>query len=166
MTDHEPFPLSRPVEVATIRADGLVLHIDADEAERVARGVGESALVRTAMQKLQATAVTEKMIPRGSIVGTSVADPAALKALPLKQLEAAFAQTLAGRFPDTGQTFVYQRRDGSRFPALHYLAPMRQDGSISGWVANVIDLSVQEAQREPVPLQYLDESPSYMFLAT
>ena len=53
-------------------------------------------LVRTAMQRLQATGVTEKMIPRGSIVALQVADMEALKAKTLKDLETAFAQTVRG----------------------------------------------------------------------
>ena len=34
MTEVEPFPLIRPVEVASIRSDGLALHVEADEGER------------------------------------------------------------------------------------------------------------------------------------
>lgn len=55
-------------------------------------------------------------------------------------------QVVNGEAPDGGARISMQRRDGSRFPALLYFAPVVEDGRTTGWVANVLDITEQERQ--------------------
>jgi uncharacterized metal-binding protein YceD (DUF177 family) len=66
MTDHDPFPLTRPVEVATIRADGLALHIEADVAER--EGLAKLFDIPS-IARLEADVTVTKKGPRARVTG-------------------------------------------------------------------------------------------------
>jgi uncharacterized metal-binding protein YceD (DUF177 family) len=66
MTESEPFPLIRPVEVASIRFDGLAIHIEANEVERaeLARLFGIPAIAQ-----LEADFSLTKKGPRARVMG-------------------------------------------------------------------------------------------------
>lgn len=61
----------------------------------------------------------------------------------------AFHEAVAeGRAPREGVEFRFVRKDGSRFDALIYEAPLiDSDGQHTGWMASIVDVTVQETNR-------------------
>jgi PAS domain S-box-containing protein len=73
----------------------------------------------------------------------------------IPRIRGVFQLALEGRFPAEGVEVVLQRRSGERFPALLLVAPLVERGEPRGWVANIVDLSVQKAQAEALKAERL-----------
>lgn len=64
------------------------------------------------------------------------------------RVQVAFQRALKGDYPQQGLELTLQRSNGERFPALVFMAPLRQGSEPLGWVLNVVDLSAQQARAD------------------
>ncbi len=59
----------------------------------------------------------------------------------LQTIDEAFKATLAYQAPKEGFKMVFARKDGSRVPVQVIISPFTDGKQISGWLANVIDMT-------------------------
>jgi uncharacterized metal-binding protein YceD (DUF177 family) len=108
MTEREPFPLTRPVEVATIRADGLALHVEADEAERVALA---KLFDIPAIARLEADFTMTKKGPRARVTGEVYGRFTQTCVLTLEPFESDFRETVDLDFDENPEKALEIRPD-------------------------------------------------------
>lgn len=73
----------------------------------------------------------------------------------LDAIQAAFQATLAGQAPARGFELRFRRRSGERFHVLLDLKPLiASDGSTSGWLASVTDISQRRANERRLTFEY------------
>jgi PAS domain S-box-containing protein len=70
-------------------------------------------------------------------------------------IQAAFETTLAGHAPPQGFEFRFCRRNGERFQVQVNLKPITaRDGTVSGWLAAVTDISRRQAAERRLTFEY------------
>jgi two-component system sensor histidine kinase UhpB len=66
-----------------------------------------------------------------------------------KKIEAAFALAFKGKSPANGFELKFCRRDGTRFDALVFIAPLLDaNGKVTGWVRSVTDITQRKRMEE------------------
>lgn len=66
----------------------------------------------------------------------------------LQAIEEAFQLTIANKAPKEGFELVFIRRDGTLFPAQVIISPYRDGKQISGWLANVTDITERKQSED------------------
>jgi uncharacterized metal-binding protein YceD (DUF177 family) len=91
MTEAEPFPLVRPVEVASIRSDGSAIHVEANETERagLAKLFGIPGIAQ-----IKADFLVTKKGPRARVTGKIWGSFTQTCVLTLDPFDTAFRETV------------------------------------------------------------------------
>ncbi|MFZ1730685.1 MAG: PAS domain S-box protein [Bacteroidota bacterium] len=64
----------------------------------------------------------------------------------LENIDRAFKETISNSAPPEGYELVFARKDGVRMPVQINISPFSDGSSITGWLANVVDISKRKLQ--------------------